>query len=682
MQLEFIKNHWIGLGIGSIGWVIAFPYLIYTYSGDGMGLVEHLLMPEILFILAWIPGFMLAGYLYDRKIMSEKSLKKTGREWSTTFNSISDFVSVHDKDFKIVRVNKALTDFLGKKPEELIGKHCYEVFHCTSKPWSNCPHSKTLVSKKPVTEEVDDPGIGVPLLVTTSPIFDRDGEVVGSVHVAKDITESKQMEEALRESEEKHRTLIETAQDGICSVDLKGSFLFANERFCLMMGYPKDELLGKNWAEMLPEDKRQEAMEFFELALNEGLPLHIYEGQLKREDGSLFDVQVRWGCLCSDDKVLGGLGVVRDTTEHKRAEDEIRRLKTFNESVINGISDAISVIDTEDYRVVSANKAFLDNLGLRREDVLGRTCYEITHNRDSPCIPPSDPCPIVEMLKTGTPSMMEHVHLDKEKRKRFVEVTAYPIRDNGEIKKAVHITRDVTERKLAEGQIRKYAQELERSNKLKDLFTDIMRHDLLNPVTVIKGVSQILERSSPEEVKDGLAKIGSNASKLEVMIESAARLSKLDDEGGLRFQEEDLSAIFKEMVDNFKPMFAEKGIKVVYLPKGKCVAMVSSVVEDVFANLLSNAVKYSPPKSTVTIDILDDGNAWKVMVADQGEGVPEEYKEAIFNRFERGDKEGVKGTGLGLAIVKRVVELHKGKVWVEDNTPRGSIFYVLIPKNR
>lgn len=131
-------------------------------------------------------------------------LRKQEAEWRNTFDSISDFISIHDKDFHILRVNKALADFLKMTPEEIIGKHCYELLHGTTEPWSTCPHVATLKSGKSETREVDDPRIGRTLLVSTSPIFDEDGQLTGSVHVAKDITERKKAED------DRERLLMET----------------------------------------------------------------------------------------------------------------------------------------------------------------------------------------------------------------------------------------------------------------------------------------------------------------------------------------------------------------------------------------------------------------------------------------------------------------------------------------
>jgi len=132
----------------------------------------------------------------ERKQMEEK-IKRAAEEWRTTFDSITDLVSICDKDFKLVRVNKAFADVFKMKPAELIGKPCYEIVHGTNEPVPNCPHKKTIETKKPATAEFFEPHLGIHLEVSTSPIFSEKGEVVASVHLIRDTTERKKMEEQL-----------------------------------------------------------------------------------------------------------------------------------------------------------------------------------------------------------------------------------------------------------------------------------------------------------------------------------------------------------------------------------------------------------------------------------------------------------------------------------------------------
>jgi PAS domain S-box-containing protein len=113
------------------------------------------------------------------------------RRWRETFDVMSDFVSVHDNNMKFVKANMALGNFLGINPKELIGKYCYELMHNTKEPWPTCPHLKAIERREIVTEEIEEPFLGKTLLVTCSPVFDKKGTPLGTVQVARDITDQK-----------------------------------------------------------------------------------------------------------------------------------------------------------------------------------------------------------------------------------------------------------------------------------------------------------------------------------------------------------------------------------------------------------------------------------------------------------------------------------------------------------
>ena len=134
--------------------------------------------------------------IIERK-QAESKITQAAEEWRITFDSITDLVSIHDKKLRLTRVNKALANTLQSEPTELIGKTCFKLVHGTDEPVPNCPHRKTLATKQPVTVEFFEPHLGIHLEITTSPIFDEKGEVAGSVHVARDVTERKRMEEQL-----------------------------------------------------------------------------------------------------------------------------------------------------------------------------------------------------------------------------------------------------------------------------------------------------------------------------------------------------------------------------------------------------------------------------------------------------------------------------------------------------
>jgi signal transduction histidine kinase len=164
------------------------------------------------------------------------------------------------------------------------------------------------------------------------------------------------------------------------------------------------------------------------------------------------------------------------------------------------------------------------------------------------------------------------------------------------------------------------------------------------------------------------------------MIESAAKLSKLESIEELEKKTLDLKEVVEKASADVMPLLKTAGMEVENRLKKPLYVRANPIIEEVFLNLLNNAAKYTADGKRVVIDAIEDSKSVTVAVKDYGPGIPDEDKEEIFNRFERRDRAGVKGMGMGLTIVKRIVELHSGKVWVEDNPEGGSIFYVQLPK--
>jgi len=180
----------------------------------------------------------------ERK-QAEEKLKQAAEEWRTTFDSITDLISIHDKDFKLIRVNKAFASVFKKKPAELIGKPCYEMVHGTSEPVPLCPHKVTIKTKKPATAEFFEPHLGIHLEVSTSPIFNEKGEVVACVHITRDITQRKKMEEQL------------IVTDRLASIGELASGIAheLNNPLTSILGF-SDLLLGKDIPDDVKEDLR------------------------------------------------------------------------------------------------------------------------------------------------------------------------------------------------------------------------------------------------------------------------------------------------------------------------------------------------------------------------------------------------------------------------------------------
>ncbi|MCK9150879.1 histidine kinase dimerization/phosphoacceptor domain -containing protein [Methanobacterium alcaliphilum] len=140
--------------------------------------------------------------VYDKKILESSDI------WEYVFNSLPDLIAILDTNHNVIRINKAMAERLGVSPDEGVGLQCYQVVHHTNAPIDACPHSKLLKDGLEHTGEVQEDNLGGYFLVTASPIFDSDGNLLGCVHIARDITDRRQMEEKLKKALEDKEMLI------------------------------------------------------------------------------------------------------------------------------------------------------------------------------------------------------------------------------------------------------------------------------------------------------------------------------------------------------------------------------------------------------------------------------------------------------------------------------------------
>jgi PAS domain S-box-containing protein len=377
-------------------------------------------------------------------------------------------------------------------------------------------------------------------------------------------------------------------------------------------------------------------------------------------------------------ELIAAVETIQDFTERKRMEEALRKEQHFSGTLVQSSPIFYVAINSEG-KTIMMNKAMLQAIGYTSEEVVG-TDYLITFVPE----PERDMLSrIFTDIYSKKITFNENRVLTKDGRELLVEWRGRPIlKENNELDFFFGVGIDITERRFVEEERRKYSEELKRSNDLKDLFTDILHHDLLNPASVVKGYTEVLlDMEDNEQKLQFLMAIERNNERLIDLIERASKFAKLESMEELDFKEMDIGYILKEVIENFSSALIEKQMPIEFAAEGSYPSKVDPLIEEVFANLLSNAIKYSPKKSRIIIDIVDAGEDWKVSVTDFGEGVSDDDKPKLFERFRRVKKGAVKGTGLGLAIVKRLIALHGGTVGVEDNPEgQGSVFWVTVKK--
>jgi len=298
------------------------------------------------------------------------------------------------------------------------------------------------------------------ILLRAYSIKDEKGKVIGLVGIHTDITERKKLEDALKNSEANFRAIFDHANDGIILADEETKkFYIGNNTASQMLGYSLEEIKNLGVTDIHPKEDLPYVLGEFEkqvrreIAVAKDLPV-------KRKDGTVFYADVNTSLVTLDGKMYL-VGIFRDITERKRAEEELRGSKKMLEDISQGIGDGVLLL-SKDLRILWANNAALKQIGCKTKEIIGDYCYRITHKRESPCQPPDDVCPIGEVGKVGELVGAIHTHVNQAGDKLFVEVIAYPVvNEKGEVVQFVHLTRDITERKKMEEVAKKRLYELE-----------------------------------------------------------------------------------------------------------------------------------------------------------------------------------------------------------------------------
>lgn len=253
---------------------------------------------------------------------AEESLQKMALEWQNTFDAVGSAVWLLDENQRVVRANRATKDIFGKDPDELLGRFCYEVVHCTSHPITGCPGICTRQTRQRESMELNMGGRW--LEVVTDPILDDNGRLSGIIHIVNDVTDRKKAEEAVKESEQLYRTLAEKSLVGTYVVQ-KGKHVFVSKNAAAIVGYRPTELIGKDASALIhPEDVTLARENGIKMLNGERTAPYEFRVIMKNND-------VRWILEAVAPIVFDGnpaiLGSAMDITEQKKSEEEHRMLE-------------------------------------------------------------------------------------------------------------------------------------------------------------------------------------------------------------------------------------------------------------------------------------------------------------------------------------------------------------------
>ncbi len=362
-------------------------------------------------------------------VIRSRGSKQVAPDWTATFDSIADLVSIHDRDFKLVRVNKAFADTFKVKPEELIGKKCYEVVHGTKEPPAYCPHKRTIDTGKPHRAEFFEPHLGVYLEVSVSPIFNENGEFIGSVHISKDITERKKTEKALQLERDKVTSILDSMVDGVYIVDQKENIQYVNPAIKKEFGEPE----GRKCYDYFHDQK--EACPWCknkDVFAGKTVQWEWYSSK-NQKTYDLIDTPLR-----NSDGSISKLKIFRDITKRKKAEAELKH-------TIEVVPGIIAKANAHTGYFTDCNPELSNILGFSSEEFLARPFIEFVHPDDRQ----STVNEVEKQLKGSPVAGFENRYICKDGSYRWLAWRATAPDEKGTVYAAAT---DITERKQAENE--------------------------------------------------------------------------------------------------------------------------------------------------------------------------------------------------------------------------------------
>lgn len=675
----------LSVAFGVLAWVLdaIVDLLVSNESGKSFfdiligdltafGLYVRLVISGSFFVFGMIVSVFLAKHK-----RAEEALRDSEVKLRAILESIPDAVTVANMDRIITDFNQAAMDLHGfSTREKLIGMNILDLIAPQDRERAIATVQKAATGGSARDMEfscLTQDGHEFPAEMSVSVIRDQNGNPTSLVGTAKNITQRKQTDDALRKSEEKFRTLFDNLSDPVFIHDLGGRFLEISRIACKFLGYSREELSQMTHMDIFPPEEAQLMSERIESLRQHG---HIlFESRMMRRDGSTTPIEVS-SRIIEYDGVPAMLCSIRDITQRKLAEKALQESEERYRILFEDAPDAIFIADTESGRILDANPA-ASRLLLKSHEEIVKLYQPEVH-------PPQIRESAQEQFSAsawqeGQLHRIESVVLRSDGGEVPVEISAHII--NLQSKPVMQaIFRDVTERKRME-------EELFKTQKFESIsvFAGGIAHDLNNLLTGVMGnISLARRHENPADRDEKLAEAERESMRIRDLTHQLLTFAKggtpilnTTAVGGLLRE----STTFALRGSNVKCEFAiPDDLWAVEIDEGQ--------INQVVNNLMINAKQAMPEGGAIsvrceniTLDAgrslpLDAGAYIKISVEDQGIGITPEHLQKIFDPFFTTKQEG---SGLGLATSYSIIHKHNGHISVESQIGVGTAFHIYLP---
>jgi two-component system sensor kinase FixL len=484
-------------------------------------------------------------------------------------------------------------------------------------------------------------------------------------------------------SEQLLRSIVDNTLDGIITIDERGTVKSFNRAAERVFGYAEDEVIGRNVNMLMPEPYHGEHDGYLSNYVGTGQAKIIGIGREvvgRRKDGSTFPMDL----AVSEFWLETGryfTGIVRDITERKRAEEELREAEGRMRSVVDHVIDGIITID-ERGTVATFNPAAEKIFGYAAAEVMGRNVNmlmpEPYHGEHDGYLR--------NYLATGHAKI---IGIGREVVGRRKDGSTFPMDlavsafHLGKRRYFTGIVRDISERKRVEEDLRTAIEELARSNLDLEQFAYVASHDLQEPLRAVAGCVQVLQRRYAGELDERAHELIAHAvdgvSRMQALIHDLLAYSRVGSRGQA-FEPTDCGEVLAQALANLATA-VEESAAVITSDELPVLRADRGQLAQLFQNLLANAIKFRGDRAPrIHVGARRRPGAWELSVRDNGIGVLPEYFDRIFVIFQRlHTRAEHPGTGIGLAVCKKIIERHGGRIWVESQPGEGTTMFFTVP---
>jgi len=613
--------------------------------------------------------------LDDRRIKQERekaeaALKESEEKFRAISSAANDAIIMLDYEGNVSFLNKAAEKIFGYESREMIGKNLHDIIvpkrndktHLKGLKYFWETGTETPLGKTVEMNVLKKNGQIFAIELSLSAV--RIEDEMNTIAIIRDITERKQAEKAIQESEARYRTLQENIPLGIYRSTKDGKFISANPSMVKILGYSSQNDLFSATVKDIYFDSEQRK-KFGDEIESVGYVAN-YELQLRKKNGDIFWAEINARSI-KDPKTeeIFYDGILEDITISKQAKEELRQNKERLDLILQNIGNGVMVINSQKEIFVINNKT-RELLGADFDKGVGNYLSDLLINcKDQGSI-------LKEAMQLPSFTNLELEVLYPLPRTLYVTGTSFTDVD-GKSAGRIFIFVDVTKEK-----------EIER---MKTDFVSSVSHELRTPLTSIIGFSKILLNNMEMVTKERQEFVGiiyKESQRLSNLIEDVLSISKIES-GIITYDFEDISVapIIKDVYDIYKIQAEKKNIKMSYKIEKKLPLIKADrdAIHQIAVNFVGNAIKFTPSGGKVVISVKADNQHLIMEFKDSGMGIPPKDQAKIFEKFYRVSRPGqeIQGTGLGLSIVKEIVDSHKGRIELESEINKGTLFKVFFP---